>query len=218
MTLYYLPYFVFGALLARYRMALKEWAATLPRWAGLGLWLLAYVLLKFRWLAPAPSVIFDLANGAGAALVIALVFVSPAAQALLMRRPLTWLGDISYSLYLVHVPVIVVIVRAMPETLPLPAKLMLAPAVSLALATLLFRIVERPSIQLGNLLASRLAGHDLARCGVDFGTAQPGSLAFDHYPADMSEQRWEHNGREVWKRVRFIINPTDAAIHQFGAS
>ena len=60
------------------------------------------------------------------------------------RRPLVWLGERSYSLYLVHVPVLLVANHAFPTVEPaLRAGTGVLAAV--ALSALLFRYVERPT-------------------------------------------------------------------------
>ncbi|WP_281419486.1 acyltransferase family protein [Falsiroseomonas tokyonensis] len=157
MTLYYLPYFALGSLLARHRAEVRAWVARLSDGQRIGLWVGCYILLKFRWLVPAPAVVDDLVNGAGAALLIALVISSPAMQALLMRGPLPWLGKVSFSLYLVHLPVILILVSHMPAEVPLPVTLLLAATLSFALAALMFRTVELPCIQLSRRIAKAVA-------------------------------------------------------------
>lgn len=54
-----------------------------------------------------------------------------------------WLGDISFAVYLLHVPILETIQRAMPEASYL-AKFSLAATVTLGLATFVYRVYERP--------------------------------------------------------------------------
>jgi peptidoglycan/LPS O-acetylase OafA/YrhL len=71
---------------------------------------------------------------------------------ILGSRPLVWLGEISYSVYMVHFPVLIVI-RRLWERLGFaqwqPAGRMFAfmatVALILALAAMLFYVVERPA-------------------------------------------------------------------------
>jgi peptidoglycan/LPS O-acetylase OafA/YrhL len=162
-TLSFLPLFMFGVLLAREGARLPARIAALAPRARLGLWVLCYLLLHYRWLAPAPGTVVDLINGAGAALLIALVLASARAQALLAWPPLAWLGKVSFSLYLVHVPVILAALHLMPPDQPLWAVMAGAVLVSLGLAWVLFHLAERPSIWLGRALSQRVGAVRLGR-------------------------------------------------------
>ncbi len=155
-TLYFLLYFLFGAVVATQRGWLVPAVHGLPRAGRVVLWLLAYLLLNIRWLLPGPESLFDLKAGLGAALLILLVLASARAQALLMVWPLPWLGPISFALYLVHVPTILAVLRVVPPAVPVPLAVMAAALLSLGLAALLHRWVERPAIRLGHAVAARL--------------------------------------------------------------
>jgi peptidoglycan/LPS O-acetylase OafA/YrhL len=155
-TFFYLPHFVFGVLVARNREQIVHFLGTLDRRARVGLWILCYVLLDFRWLVPAPPLVWDMVNGAGAALLIALVIGSARAQAALCWRPLAALGTMSFSLYLIHLPVILAAVHLTPAWVPPALTLVAAPLVSIALAFTLFHTVERPTMPLGRGLARTL--------------------------------------------------------------
>jgi peptidoglycan/LPS O-acetylase OafA/YrhL len=144
-TLLFVPHFALGAMLARHRREVAAGVAGLGASARTGLWLVCYTLLSFRWLAPADGLVCDLVNGAGAALLIALVLGSRRVQAALRAGPWPWLGAISYSLYLVHVPVLLTALHLAPAG---------APVASLLVAAVLHRLVERPSIGLGRRAAS----------------------------------------------------------------
>ncbi|MBL7259039.1 acyltransferase family protein [Paractinoplanes lichenicola] len=78
-----------------------------------------------------------------------------------MPRALTWLGRISYSLYLLHVIVLFLLPRIVPDlgTQPLPVRVItgLAYLASvLGLAWLSYRIVERPAQRLGRRLLDKI--------------------------------------------------------------
>jgi peptidoglycan/LPS O-acetylase OafA/YrhL len=83
---------------------------------------------------------------------------SEGGRAPILRGPIaTWLGDISYSLYLIHFPVILLVAKLISHlsanelTAATSAALLIAVAIpiSLALATLLYRYVELPGIAWG---------------------------------------------------------------------
>ena len=94
-----------------------------------------------------------------------LVGLSLYAVPLLVNRLTTFLGRISYSLYLLHSPLVMFLrpaYRAVYEwTLPNTPKLLICLALTFALVVPLayctYRFIERPGIRLGNRLIERLA-------------------------------------------------------------
>jgi peptidoglycan/LPS O-acetylase OafA/YrhL len=147
-TLLFLPHFALGVLLARNRTRLVAWVGRRGGWQWAGLWALCYVLLTFRWLVPAGDLVCDLANGAGGGLLILLVLAAPRLSRALEVQPFAWLGRVSYSLYLVHVPVLLAGLHLAPG-LPPWLVAACAPVMSIAAAAAVHRLVEAPSIWAG---------------------------------------------------------------------
>ena len=111
-------------------------------WAGLAL--IAYTLATFTATTPFPGWHAALPVG-GAALVI---LCSPAASSwsparFLALSPLQWIGDISYSMYLIHWPLLTLVADVGVDGAPLStrAKLLLLPVI-LVSAWLMKRYVE----------------------------------------------------------------------------
>ena len=77
---------------------------------------------------------------------------SPASDRVLSAPPLVWLGKVSYSLYLIHVPLLVSAVHLTYGRLPLGVTIPAVIAASLLCAELMHRFVELPSIRLGRIL------------------------------------------------------------------
>ncbi len=103
----------------------------------------------------------DLGFGLGGALLIVLALESGRLATALRRRPLPWLGRISYSLYLVHVPVFLAGIYGLgPGLQPRwqPALLPVLPALALIAACLFYRLVEIPAQHVGR----RLTAHPFA--------------------------------------------------------
>jgi peptidoglycan/LPS O-acetylase OafA/YrhL len=71
-------------------------------------------------------------------------------SAVLRCRPLQALGRISYSTYLLHVPIVYALSPALITTLGLPLawQLVLAPAATIALAYLTYHTIEKPFLKL----------------------------------------------------------------------
>ena len=130
-----------GCLLAAIRMRHPFWRPT-PLLGPIA-------LISFGLLAILPLVgLLGPSSGYG---LIALASIGIVAGALgddrystgLAARPLVWLGERSYSLYLVHVPVFMYL-NALLATIAPAARIGTQVVVSMALSALLFRYVERP--------------------------------------------------------------------------
>ncbi len=112
-----------------------------------------------RWAIHLPTSVAFLTLGS-VALMVAAEHCAPLRRGL-ECRPLLFTGRVSYSLYLLHIPVLFLlaprIVRdggTAGEAVLLLALLLI---ISLLLSALSFRWIERPSIELGNRLVHQLA-------------------------------------------------------------
>ena len=143
--------FVAGILIAGNLDAIRAAVDRLPSLAAPALWLLGIGLL----MAPGPSVFayYNFVWGLGAALLLVLVVGYPRADRMLSAAPLVWLGKISYSLYLIHIPLLTAAVHAGYGRLPLGVTIAAVIPGSLLCAELMHRFVELPSIRLGRVLS-----------------------------------------------------------------
>jgi peptidoglycan/LPS O-acetylase OafA/YrhL len=143
-TCLYGAMFMLGALLARRTGRLQ--ALRLP---SLSLWLLllAWVIFYVCWR--------DTMLAAGAAALIAAVLVPGPAQRLCGLAPARFLGRISYSLYLIHVPVLLTLLSALHGILPVPVILLLCPPAAILAGVAFHTIVEAPSHTLSRLVGRR---------------------------------------------------------------
>jgi peptidoglycan/LPS O-acetylase OafA/YrhL len=143
---------VLGIVLAMHGGAISLRLRQLPAARRGPLWLLAFGLLAIPYVAG----YLELAYALGATLLLALCMGSPRVRTLLAAPWLTWLGRVSYSLYLVHLLVLLSLVHTLRAVLPLPLILALGVSASLAIAALCNRLIEMPANRLGRLLAGRL--------------------------------------------------------------
>ncbi|MGY4859469.1 acyltransferase family protein [Cryobacterium sp. AP23] len=161
--LMYLPAFGLGALLAANFEVLQARAARLTRSRGgtlvwVGIAVLGPVLLIAHWLLrpvlTAPWTDLTLAlRVPGAALIVATVALWPPVQRMLGGRILAWLGAISFSLYLVHFPIVVTFGQLFgPEHWWWGA--LVSVPLSVLLAQLMYRWVELPAQALANRVGS----------------------------------------------------------------
>ncbi|HEV7266598.1 MAG TPA: acyltransferase [Falsiroseomonas sp.] len=151
-TFLFLPHFAFGTILARHREVIAARIRSLGPVQKMALWVICYLLLQLAGLMPGGALVSDMVAGTGAALLLALVLASARVQRVLLVRPLPWLGAISYSFYLVHVPVLLTLVHLAPPPVPAWLPAVAAPLLAIPLAWLLYRTVERPAMRLGRHL------------------------------------------------------------------
>lgn len=164
-ALVYLPVFMIGTLMAVRLDDLLAWLRRSRRsWFWPCVTALALALLIASWLTRplvepgtvAGRIMWGLA-AVGATLVIIIAMGWPTVRNLLERRPTQWLGRVSYSLYLVHVPVIATLAFlwgsehwALVAAVGIPA--------SLLLAGLFYSLVEAPGHRF-----SRFIGRGVSR-------------------------------------------------------
>jgi peptidoglycan/LPS O-acetylase OafA/YrhL len=134
-TTYYAPMFLGGILLAKHAGAMPD----LIRRHGPLLWAAAIACLAI-------GAFRDPVIGVAAVLLVALVPHTPPVARALTWKPVLWLGRVSYSLYLVHLVILLGLLRSMSN--PLLAALLVLP-LSLIAAEVFHRYVEVPSNKLG---------------------------------------------------------------------
>lgn len=146
--------FTAGIIVGVNAVTVRNSVARLSIAGAASLWFAAAVLL----LSPGPTVYryFDLTWGAGAVLLLMLTLGSLSAHRTLSAGILVWLGRVSYSLYLVHLPLLIAAVHCANGLVPLWLILPAVILASLLCAEVMHRAVEIPSIRLGRLVARRL--------------------------------------------------------------
>lgn len=167
-TLYYVPFFILGAGFAKYRGAVCARIGRLKPALKPLLLLLSIVLITFRWVfyqlqvyaisSNHPKALMlteDIVTALGIVLLFAFVLSSVKAEWFLTRKIFIWLGKISYSLYLVHVFVIMLCARYLSGLIPLQAAILAAPVLALPIAALAYKYIEKPAMDLGKRLTSK---------------------------------------------------------------
>lgn len=159
-ALRFLPMFAFGVLMAYHLEELSAIgrridAAARPALAWWSLGALAVLLLTARWTAdglPVESALLEAAGSGGsflgAVLVVFLAMYWPSARNVLLTGPVQYLGLRSFSLYLIHEPVVVSTLFLLPEATPRGATFLICVGLSLLAAAGFYQIVEAPSHRL----------------------------------------------------------------------
>jgi peptidoglycan/LPS O-acetylase OafA/YrhL len=149
MTLLYLPSFCFG-LYASHLVSSPCWSRV-----RLGFWWQTAAVMAALVLGKLIN--NDIAWGAASALILLAVSAGPGLQAPLASPVGQFLGRVSYSLYLIHLPIVLALLYATFAASGVWPALTLAPVLSIALAWLMYKFVEIPGIQLGKRVAEILA-------------------------------------------------------------
>jgi peptidoglycan/LPS O-acetylase OafA/YrhL len=145
-TCLYAQFFVLGTAIALNRGIIAAWFGRRP--ASLG-WACLAIGLVVCW-APWPRLHAELV-GAGAAAIMVAILGSPALGRWLAAGPWLWLGRQSYSLYLIHVPIVMATIVLFQGKVPLLACLAVIPA-AIGCAELFHRWIELPSVALAQAL------------------------------------------------------------------
>lgn len=150
LTLGYCGIFLLGAAMARRHGACVQWLDRLPRVGRAALFaatLLLYLYPQASWKA---LDLGDLWTACVGLLLLAFCLRRQGLPARVLRtKPVQWVGGISYSLYLVHLPVLLVLSAVCYNRLSVPWVMTLYVVGSLLVAAGLHYLVEVPCIALG---------------------------------------------------------------------
>lgn len=152
-TLQQIFLFTGGAALSLNVGKLQDWLSALRPWARIMLWSAGLISITLPYVATF------------AALLLVALCLAPWAEESLSHTIPVWLGRVSYSLYLMHMPVFYVMMHLFWAKMPLIALLACSVLVALLVSELTYRYVEKPAMFLGRRLAA------LAKTPVPAGTA-----------------------------------------------
>jgi len=157
----YAPMFGVGVFIAFYESQLVGWFKTFmgrSGWNRIGLFVIVAVLGDLTdEISPIkgniPGVVVTFAHGVGvvgAALIILMILSWAQYSKVLESKPIDWIGQRSFSLYLIHDSILIIIALALGGH-PNPV-LLLALVIPSCLVgiTIFYRLVERPSQNLSN--------------------------------------------------------------------
>ncbi len=130
----YAGMFLLGTLLAGQVTRLRRLP---PGWPAIALGLLAWAIM---WVDR-----YDAAQAIGAALLIAAVLAPGPLANFCHRGVPRFLGRISFSLYLIHVPLVLALLSLTAGWLPQDALIVALPPLAIGLGWVFYRLVESPS-------------------------------------------------------------------------
>ena len=185
-TLAWLPVFGVGVTMAASRVRLHELGRRIESsrrpvavWSSLAG--VAVLLLLAEWWSRAvyPPTALALAIPrpaaiCGAALVCFLAMACPGVSRLCVRRPVRWLGTVSFSLYLVHEPILVSVSSMVGGSKRgVVVTLVVGIGLSLVAAAAFHRLVELPSQRVARAVGGRLQHWSGPRCRAFPGAGGP---------------------------------------------
>jgi peptidoglycan/LPS O-acetylase OafA/YrhL len=167
----YMPYFALGTIMAFQYDRIIALRTTRARTFELGLVVASVLGLTAPWWLlighhdpRIASRLGPMLVAVGACGMVMIALIGPRARRVLTTRPLAWSGSRSFSLYLVHEPIVVLSAFALGAAPQLPVLIIVAIAPVLLITEGFYRGVERPSHRLarasGRLGRMRHPAHD----------------------------------------------------------
>ncbi|MFZ4894158.1 acyltransferase family protein [Plantibacter sp. Mn2098] len=159
-ALVYLPAFLLGSLMAVRLDDIRAWSARPRPWLWSGVAVLSSLLLVASWIArpvvPSGSIgssaLWGLSGAGAAGLILLSIGCSSAARMLEWSWP-QWLGKVSFSLYLVHAPILATLAFAFGDDRWWLVGVVGIP-LSVAVAAGFHAVVERPSHRIAKWLGA----------------------------------------------------------------
>ena len=162
----YLPIFAIGAVLGVERERIRALTQTWPRSVWFFVAAAGLFLANAEWISPAqPIPGVEAVVTVGATLIVLLFVSCRSAKRLGDTAVAQWLGRVSFSLYLVHLPIILAGVTLL-RSVSLPLALAVSVAVAFVIAELFYRFVEQPAQRL-SMAAGRAVGRRTRRDAPD---------------------------------------------------
>ncbi|HSO91154.1 MAG TPA: acyltransferase [Arthrobacter sp.] len=144
----YLPIFAIGAVLGAERERIRELTESWPRFVWFFVAAAGLFLANAEWISPAqPIPGVEAVVTVGSTLIVLLFVSCSPAKRLGDTAVAQWLGRVSFSLYLVHLPIILAGV-ALLRSVSLPLALAVSVAASFVIAELFYRYAEQPAQRL----------------------------------------------------------------------
>jgi peptidoglycan/LPS O-acetylase OafA/YrhL len=164
LTLHYAAFFIIGSALAKHLHAISRWYSRLTLVHAATLALAAVLLYGFSNASSLvqrlsiPEALYNWPVAAGGVMLIILAINSRPFHVILTGRTIHYLGERSYSLYLMHGTVLFALIHTLIGRVRfdilLLIYLIIYLIISLIITEIFYRLIERPAMQLGRRLTS----------------------------------------------------------------
>ncbi|MBY7111372.1 acyltransferase [Bacillus sp. 17RED48] len=157
-TLHYLTIFIVGALLAKHRYELIGLYNKITTFSKITVFMIGTLFYTYSFLLPSMKIIHkniinEWMTVIGAAIFVILAMSSNLFKKILSKRSINYIGEISYSLYLYHMPILIAVIYVSNEHFPLWISLVLAIVISIIVSSIAYYLVEKPSVKIGRKLS-----------------------------------------------------------------
>jgi peptidoglycan/LPS O-acetylase OafA/YrhL len=148
-----IPYFITGILLNKHSVRIDSIWQRMPAFLRLAAFI--FVLMGYVIKGNYLRIWSNLSLGMVAGLTIILAIEVPRLRKLLNEPIPQWLGRISYSLYLIHLPLMLALFPILTRHLPFYVVMLIVAGIAVLAATLMHQMIEAPAISLGHRLTRR---------------------------------------------------------------
>jgi len=153
-TFLYILMFIVGILLSKNRFYLISKYRSLTNKRKMLLTVIGSVLYIYADFLRNPLLI-DWVTTIAVAILLIILLSSPLASKILLWKPFQFLGEISYSLYLYHLPILLGLIYLFYGKLPLLIIVSLSLLITIIVSRVAWRIIEKPSIKIANTLSHK---------------------------------------------------------------
>ncbi len=160
-TLFYILMFIVGILLSKNRVYLIEKFKSFTTRSKVILTIIGAVLYIYADFLGNP-LLTDWVTTIGVSALLIISLSSTLASKVLLWRPFQFLGEISYSLYLYHLPILLSLFYVFYGRLPLLVIAGMSIIMTIIVSRVAWKIIEKPSIKIANTFSNKLAIKPLA--------------------------------------------------------
>jgi len=159
-TFHYAAFFIIGSVLAKHLHTINRWYVRLKPVHAAILALVALALYGFSEASSLvqrfsiPEDLFDWPVAAGAVMLIVFAMNSRAFHSFLTSRTIHYLGERSYSLYLIHGTILFALIHTLMGRVRMDVLFLIYLAITLTVTEFFYRLMEHPSMLLGRRLTA----------------------------------------------------------------
>lgn len=159
LTPHYTGFFLLGALLAKNKDRITTLYQKVAAFYKIPILLLGFLLYMYVWLVFPDHLVLhmfilnDWVIAFGSSIFIVFSLNSVTLKRMLLWKPVHFIGKISYSIYLYHLIVIMALLYSLRGLMPVALILIISFVLTFIVATIMYYLVEVPSVKLGRLLS-----------------------------------------------------------------